>query len=123
MGFLDNHVSRGRGQQPTEFDEVMTKFHPETPPHHIDPDPVPVMLLARLAVYFDWQGRGLGASLLQDAVARTLQAADIAGIRAMLVHALSPEVAQFYRYFGFQATGSEPRTRMATLSSLESAIQ
>jgi GNAT superfamily N-acetyltransferase len=67
------------------------------------PDPVPVMLLARLAVDSAWQGRGLGASLLQDAVARTVQAADIAGIRAMLVHALSPDAERFYRYFGFQA--------------------
>ena len=87
------------------------------------PDPVPVMILTRLAVDSTWQGRGLGASLLQDAVARTVQAAGIAGIRAMLVHALSDEASHFYRHFGFQATTSEPMTLMATLSSLERAMR
>jgi GNAT superfamily N-acetyltransferase len=72
------------------------------------PDPIPVMLLARLAIDRRWQGRGLGAALLRDAALRTLQAAEIAGIRAMLVHAISAEAARFYRYFGFQpAPGSE----------------
>ena len=87
------------------------------------PDPVPVMLLARLAVDCDWQGRGLGASLLQDAVARTLQAADIAGIRAMLVHVLSREAVRFYHYFGCQTIQSDPMTLMATLSSLKRVAQ
>jgi predicted N-acetyltransferase YhbS len=87
------------------------------------PDPVPVMLLARLAVHTSWQGKGLGGSLLQDAVARTLQAAGIAGIRAMLVHALSEDAKRFYRYFGFQPAQSEPMTLMATLSSFKRAIQ
>jgi len=86
------------------------------------PDPVPVMILARLAVDQSWQGRGLGASLLRDAVARTVQAAAIAGIRAMLVHAISTDAERFYRYFGFQPTQSEPMTLMATLSSLERAM-
>ena len=49
--------------------------------------PVPIMLLARLAVSVEWQGRGLGAGLMKDAMRRTLQAADIAGIRAFAVHA------------------------------------
>jgi len=87
------------------------------------PDPVPVMILARLAVDSTWQGRGLGASLLQDAVARTVQAAGIAGIRAMLVHALSDDAGHFYRHLGFQATASEPMTMMATLFSLERAMR
>jgi predicted N-acetyltransferase YhbS len=87
------------------------------------PDPVPVMLLARLAVDSAWQGRGLGVSLLQDAITRTVQAAEIAGIRAMLVHALSEDAARFYRHFGFQATASEPMTLMATLLSLDRAMR
>lgn len=87
------------------------------------PDPVPVMLLARLAVDSAWQGRGLGALLLRDAIIRTVQAAEIAGIRAMLVHALSDDAARFYRHFGFQATASEPMTLMATLSNLERAMR
>jgi len=87
------------------------------------PDPVPVMLLARLAVDQHWQGKGLGASLLQDAVARTVQAADIAGIRAMLVHAISEDAVRFYRYFGFQTTLSHPRILVATLAGLQKAMR
>ena len=87
------------------------------------PDPVPVMLLARLAVDVEWQGRGLGASLLQDAVTRSVQAAEIAGIRAMLVHALSEDVKRFYGHFGFQPAQSQPMTLMATLSNLTRAMQ
>jgi GNAT superfamily N-acetyltransferase len=63
--------------------------------------PVPIMLLARLAVSTTWQGKGLGARLLRDAVRRTLQAADIAGIRAIIVHAKDEEAAGFYQHFDF----------------------
>lgn len=63
--------------------------------------PVPIMLLARLAVSRDWQGKGVGAGLLRDAVLRTLQSADIAGIRAFTVHAKDDNARSFYRHFGF----------------------
>ena len=72
------------------------------------PDPVPIMLLARLAIDRNWQGRGLGRSLLRDAVLRTIQAADIVGIRALLVHAISDEARRFCQYFGFDPPGSSP---------------
>ncbi len=88
---------------------------------HNMPDPVPVMLLARLAVSHDCQGLGLGASLLQDAVMRTLAAAELAGIRAMALHAISHEAKRFYHYFGFQASPSQPMTLMATLADLRLA--
>ena len=58
--------------------------------------PVPVMLLARLAVALDWQGKGVGGGLLRDGVLRTLQAADIAGIRAFVVHAKNEDARAFY---------------------------
>ena len=86
------------------------------------PDPVPVMLLARLAIDKNWQGRGLGRSLLRDAVFRTLQAAEIVGIRALLVHAISMEAKRFYQYFGFQPSEVETMTLMATLSALRDAL-
>jgi len=86
------------------------------------PDPVPVMLLARLAVDRRWQGRGLGAALLRDAVLRTLQAAELVGIRAMLVHAISSDAARFYRYFGFQPSAATDMTLMAALPALERAL-
>ena len=55
------------------------------------PDPVPVMIIGRLAVHKDFQGRKIGPGLLRDAVLRTLQAAEIAGVRAILVHAISEQ--------------------------------
>jgi predicted N-acetyltransferase YhbS len=58
--------------------------------------PVPTMVLARLAVATGQQGQGLGAGLLRDALLRTLQAADIAGIRAFVVHAKDNEARAFY---------------------------
>lgn len=69
---------------------------------------IPVMLLARLAVSADRQGEGLGAALMKDAVRRTLQAAEIAGLRAMLVHAKGDSAARFYERFGFLASPAEP---------------
>jgi predicted N-acetyltransferase YhbS len=63
--------------------------------------PVPVMLLARLAIGRDWQGRKLGAGLLKDAMLRTLQAADLAGIRAFVVHAKDENARAFYERFDF----------------------
>ncbi len=70
--------------------------------------PVPIMLLARLAVATDWQGKGLGAGLLKDAMMRTLQAADIAGIRAFAVHAKDDAARVFYSHFDFVPSPSDP---------------
>jgi GNAT superfamily N-acetyltransferase len=70
--------------------------------------PVPIMLLARLAVGTAWQGRGLGAGLLKDAMRRTLQAADIAGIRAFAVHAKDEPARRFYEHFGFIPSPTDP---------------
>ncbi|ADE16990.1 GCN5-related N-acetyltransferase (plasmid) [Nitrosococcus halophilus Nc 4] len=70
--------------------------------------PVPVMLLARLAVDLSWQGKGAGAGLLRDAMQRTLQAADIAGIRAFLVHAKDDKARAFYEHFNFFPSPTDP---------------
>ncbi|MBI4968403.1 MAG: GNAT family N-acetyltransferase [Rhodospirillales bacterium] len=70
--------------------------------------PVPVMLLARLAVNRREQGLGLGQSLLKDAILRTLQAADIAGIRAMLVHAKDEAAKGWYERFDFEPSPTDP---------------
>ena len=66
------------------------------------PDPIPVMVLARLAVARTHQGRGLGRALVRDALLRTIQASEIAGIRAMTVHALDEQAAAFYEHLGFK---------------------
>jgi GNAT superfamily N-acetyltransferase len=70
--------------------------------------PVPILLLARLAVGSSWQGRGIGSGLLKDATLRTLQAADIAGIRAFMVHAKDDEAKAFYERYGFVPSASNP---------------
>ena len=69
--------------------------------------PVPVMLLARLAVDGEVKGQGLGAALLHDALARTLQAADIAGIRAVIVHAKDDAARRFYEHFDFNPSPTD----------------
>jgi GNAT superfamily N-acetyltransferase len=70
--------------------------------------PIPLMLLARLAIASAWQGRGLGAGLLKDAMLRTLQAAEIAGIRALAVHANDDAARSFYERFDFIASPTDP---------------
>ena len=80
------------------------------------PDPIPVMVLGRLAVDQDFQGRGIGSGLLRDAVLRTMQAAEIAGIRAILVHALSDAAKHFYQRHGFIASPIDPMTVMITVA-------
>jgi GNAT superfamily N-acetyltransferase len=72
--------------------------------HH----PVPIMLLARMAVSTTWQNRGVGAGMLKDAMRRTLQAADIAGIRAFVVHAKDDRARTFYEHFGFLPSPTDP---------------
>ncbi len=79
------------------------------------PDPIPAMVLGRLAIDVGYQGRGLGQALLRDAILRTMQAADIAGIRALLVHALSEDARKFYERCGFQPSPVDPMTLMITL--------
>jgi GNAT superfamily N-acetyltransferase len=79
------------------------------------PDPIPMAILGRLAVDQTWQGRGLGAALLRDAVERTQAASAILGIRGLLVHALPEEAKRFYEYHGFVASPSRPMTLVMLL--------
>ena len=82
------------------------------------PDPVPVMILGRLAVDQEFHGHGLGQGLLRDAVLRTLQAAEIAGIRAILVHAVSSDAQRFYERHGFVRSPIDPMMLMITLAEV-----
>lgn len=66
--------------------------------------PIPVVILARLAVCLQDQGRGIGIGLLQDAIRRTLMIAEQARIRAMLTHPIEEDAARFYARFGFIAS-------------------
>ncbi len=80
------------------------------------PDPVPVMVLGRLAVDKGWEGRGIGKAMLRDAILRTLGAAEVAGISAILVHAISERAREFYLSSGFTPSDLEPMTLMVTLA-------
>ncbi|HYW46983.1 MAG TPA: GNAT family N-acetyltransferase [Bryobacteraceae bacterium] len=85
--------------------------------------PVPIMLLARLAVAASWQGNGLGSGLLKDAMLRTLQAADIAGIRAFAVHANDDAARSFYERFDFVASPSDPYHFFRLLKDIRTALK
>jgi len=83
--------------------------------------PVPVMLLARLAVDNPAKGCGLGAALLYDALARTLQAADIAGIRAVIVHAKDEHARRIYEHFDFDPSPTDPYHLYLLIKDIRSA--
>jgi len=81
--------------------------------------PIPVVILARLAVDNSEQGRGLGAALVTDAMRRILQAADIAGVRAMLVHAKDDSARAFYEHLGFEPFAGSPLTLYRLLKDIQ----
>ena len=87
------------------------------------PAPIPVMVLGRLAVDREYRGLGLGQGLLRDAILRTLQAAEIAGMRALLVHAISDEAKAFYLRHGFSVSPAAPMTLMITIADAERALE
>ena len=86
------------------------------------PDPIPVIIIGRLAVQEEWQKQGLGRALLADALGRVLQAADIAGIRAVLVHAISGKAKAFYEQCGFYPSPIDPMTLMITLAEVKATL-
>ncbi len=86
------------------------------------PDPVPVVLLGRLAVDRQFAGRGLGFSLLRHAVLRAIEASETLGIRAMLVHALTDEVVPFYEKFGFTRFPGQSHTLYLLIADARETI-
>ncbi|MBX3483356.1 GNAT family N-acetyltransferase [Phenylobacterium sp.] len=86
------------------------------------PEPVPVVLLGRLAISRDHQRKGLGNDLFTDAVRRVLQASELIGIRGLVAHAESEEVVAFYRAMGLEPSPLSPLNLMATLSDLRSGF-
>ena len=86
------------------------------------PDPIPVVVLGRLAVDRAIRGTGVGAGLLRDAVLRVLQAAEIAGVRAILAHAISDAAKRFYEKYGFIASPVDPMTVMITTAEATKII-
>ena len=86
------------------------------------PDPIPVVVLARLAVDRRYQGQGLGRALFRDAGCRVAQAADTIGIRGIVVHAISEKARKFYIALGFDPSPAERMTLVATLRDIRAAL-
>jgi GNAT superfamily N-acetyltransferase len=86
------------------------------------PDPIPVMVLGRLAVDRHYQDQGIGTALLRDAVLRVLQVAEIAGVKAILVHAISEEAKAYYLAKGFLESPIEPMTLCLVLSTARQVL-
>lgn len=86
------------------------------------PDPIPVLVLGRLAIHKNHQQSGLGTALLRDAIMRSLRAAEIAGVTALLVHAISEEAKRFYRSRGFLESPIRPMTMCLMLSTVSKTL-
>jgi GNAT superfamily N-acetyltransferase len=86
------------------------------------PDPIPVMVIGRLATDQAWAGLGIGKGMVRDAITRTVQAAEIAGIRAILVHAKSQKAKEFYERLGFRASDVSPLTLMITVAEAKRSL-
>lgn len=82
------------------------------------PAPIPVVMLARLAVSRRRQGPSLGRALFRDAALRVVQAADLIGVRGLIVHALSEEAKRFYLRLGLDLSPMDPMMLMVTLADL-----
>ena len=83
------------------------------------PEPIPVIVLGRLAVDAQYQGQRLGGALLKDAMLRTLTIAQNVGVRGLLVHSISKQAKQFYASYGFQASPVEPMTLLLSVQHLK----
>jgi len=85
--------------------------------------PIPLLVLARLAVHSNWQGRRVGAGLLLDALGRTLQVADMVGVRALAVHAKDDQAISFYKHFGFTPSRTDPRHLFMIIKDIRGAAE
>lgn len=83
------------------------------------PDPLPAVLLGRLAVDEGWQGHGLGAALLKHFIVKSLEVAQLTGVRVLLVHAANPEAAAFYERFGFEPSPVDELTLLLLVKDLQ----
>lgn len=107
--FVVCDVDRVAGYYSLTVGQIDTLDAPERVRRGMGQYPIPLVILARLAVDLDYQGRGLGCSLLQDAIRRAMAVAEHAGIRALLTHPLDAEADAFYRRFGFESTPENER--------------
>lgn len=107
--FVTCNQNRVAGYYSLTVGQIDTLEAPERIRRGMGQYPIPLVILARLAVDLDYQKRGLGFSLLQDAIMRTIAIADQAGIRALLTHPIDAAADAFYRRFGFEPTPLQER--------------
>ena len=107
--FVTCNQNRVAGYYSLTVGQIDTLEAPERIRRGMGQYPIPLVILARLAVDLDYQKRGLGFSLLQDAITRTVAIADQAGIRALLTHPIDAAADAFYRRFGFEPTPLQER--------------
>ncbi len=99
--------------------------HEDAPPRigkGLSRHPIPIMVLARIAVSKTWQKKGVGSGLLKDAVLRTLQASEIAGIRAIALHAKDEDLRRFYEKFGFVSSPTDPFHMLLLLRDVKASL-
>jgi len=101
---------------------AIARASPPKPTQRNMPDPIPVVVMGRLAVDNQYGGQGIGSALLRDAVMRLLRAAGSIGVKALLVHAISEEAKRFYLSRGFIESPIEPMTLCLILQSARQAI-
>lgn len=118
LGLADDAIA---GFYTLVVSEVAFEGAPERLRKGLARHPVPIMLLARMAVSAAFQGRGVGKGLLKDAMLRTLQAADIAGIRALAVHAKDDKARTFYTRFDFAPSPTDPLHLFVLVKDLRAA--
>ena len=121
--YVATRVNRIVGYYSLAYGSVSLEEAPQSVKSGLPRHPIPVILLARLAVDSTEQGRGLGAALLKDALLRTIQAAEIAGLRAMLVHAKDNAAKRFYENFGFEPSPIDDYHLFLSLSDILSSLR
>lgn len=104
------------------FGDVAFEDAPERLRKGVARHPIPLMILGRLAISVNWAGRGIGSGLLKDAMARTLEAADIAGLRVFAVHAKDEEARSFYQRYDFIESPSDPMHLFVLLKDVRGLI-
>jgi GNAT superfamily N-acetyltransferase len=120
--YVAHQQNRVVGYHALAAGSVLKHEAPERIAQGIANHPVGLILLARLAVDQSEKGKGLGKALLRDALARIAQAADVVGVRAVLVHAIDDAARKFYLHHGFQASPVDPFQLMMLMKDLRASI-
>jgi len=121
--YVATRANRIVGYYSLAYGSVSLEEAPQTVKSGLPKHPIPVILLARLAVDSNEQGSGLGAALLKDALLRTIQAAEIAGLRAIIVHAKDDSAKRFYEKFGFEPSPIDAYHLFLRLSHILSSVR